>query len=80
MCLWLVMKIFFGFNLICAFHALSVDSRYFSAFLGRIMQKRSSGAKLVFYDLHGGGLKVQVMADARYITFSPLFKIKDIGK
>ncbi|XP_028781209.1 lysine--tRNA ligase, cytoplasmic [Neltuma alba] len=32
---------------------------------GRIMQKRSSGAKLVFYDLHGGGSKVQVMADAR---------------
>ncbi|KAF7838023.1 lysine--tRNA ligase, cytoplasmic-like [Senna tora] len=32
---------------------------------GRIMHKRSSGAKLVFYDLHGGGFKVQVMADAR---------------
>ncbi|KAI9123051.1 hypothetical protein K1719_005940 [Acacia pycnantha] len=32
---------------------------------GRIMQKRPSGAKLVFYDLHGGGSKVQVMADAR---------------
>ncbi|KAJ1433468.1 OB-fold nucleic acid binding domain, AA-tRNA synthetase-type [Sesbania bispinosa] len=31
---------------------------------GRIMHKRSSGAKLVFYDLHGGGIKVQVMADA----------------
>ncbi|KAL5097256.1 hypothetical protein RYX36_001583 [Vicia faba] len=32
---------------------------------GRIMLKRASGAKLVFYDLHGGGFKVQVMADAR---------------
>ncbi|KAK4265493.1 hypothetical protein QN277_026541 [Acacia crassicarpa] len=32
---------------------------------GRIMQKRSSGAKLVFYDLHDDGSKVQVMADAR---------------
>jgi lysyl-tRNA synthetase class 2 len=31
---------------------------------GRIMHKRASGAKLVFYDLHGGGIKVQVMADA----------------
>ncbi|OIW14241.1 hypothetical protein TanjilG_21381 [Lupinus angustifolius] len=31
---------------------------------GRIMHKRASGAKLVFYDLHGGGFKVQVMADA----------------
>jgi lysyl-tRNA synthetase class 2 len=29
------------------------------------MHKRASGAKLVFYDLHGGGKKVQVMADAR---------------
>ncbi|KAF7806646.1 lysine--tRNA ligase, cytoplasmic-like [Senna tora] len=32
---------------------------------GRIMHKRSSGAKLVFYDLHGVGFKVQVIADAR---------------
>ncbi|XP_014492794.1 lysine--tRNA ligase, cytoplasmic [Vigna radiata var. radiata] len=32
---------------------------------GRIMHKRTSGSKLVFYDLHGGGFKVQVMADAR---------------
>ncbi|KHN03344.1 Lysine--tRNA ligase [Glycine soja] len=30
----------------------------------RIMHKRTSGSKLVFYDLHGGGCKVQVMADA----------------
>ncbi|KAI3496213.1 hypothetical protein L1887_38568 [Cichorium endivia] len=32
---------------------------------GRIMSKRSSAAKLFFYDLHGTGGKVQVMADAR---------------
>ncbi|XP_057952108.1 lysine--tRNA ligase, cytoplasmic isoform X2 [Malania oleifera] len=32
---------------------------------GRIMSKRSSSSKLFFYDLHGGGTKVQVMADAR---------------
>ncbi|PNX86177.1 lysine-tRNA ligase, partial [Trifolium pratense] len=32
---------------------------------GRIMSKRRSGEKLVFYDLHSGGVKVQVMADAR---------------
>ncbi|CAA3019466.1 lysine--tRNA ligase-like [Olea europaea subsp. europaea] len=32
---------------------------------GRLMNKRSSSAKLFFYDLHGGGAKVQVMADAR---------------
>ncbi|KAK7290047.1 hypothetical protein RIF29_04174 [Crotalaria pallida] len=31
---------------------------------GRIMHKRASGAKLFFYDLHGGGYRVQVMADA----------------
>ncbi|CAL9138226.1 unnamed protein product [Musa acuminata var. zebrina] len=33
---------------------------------GRIMNKRTSSSKLYFYDLYGGGLKVQVMADARY--------------
>lgn len=32
---------------------------------GRVWTKRASGAKLVFYDLHGDGAKVQVMADAR---------------
>ncbi|KAF6172410.1 hypothetical protein GIB67_025915 [Kingdonia uniflora] len=32
---------------------------------GRIMSKRTSSSKLFFYDLHGGGAKVQVMADAR---------------
>ncbi|KAH9805858.1 Lysine--tRNA ligase cytoplasmic [Citrus sinensis] len=31
---------------------------------GRIISKRSSSSKLFFYDLHGGGAKVQVMADA----------------
>ncbi|KAF8042576.1 hypothetical protein BT93_A1036 [Corymbia citriodora subsp. variegata] len=31
---------------------------------GRIMSKRSSSSKLFFYDLHGVGAKVQVMADA----------------
>ncbi|XP_061360422.1 lysine--tRNA ligase [Gastrolobium bilobum] len=31
---------------------------------GRIMLKRASGAKLVFYDLYGDGFKVQIMADA----------------
>lgn len=29
------------------------------------MSKRASSSKLFFYDLHGGGAKVQVMADAR---------------
>ncbi|CAI9293709.1 unnamed protein product [Lactuca saligna] len=32
---------------------------------GRLMNKRSSSSKLFFYDLHGTGGKVQVMADAR---------------
>ncbi|KAJ6819726.1 lysine--tRNA ligase [Iris pallida] len=32
---------------------------------GRIMNKRTSSSKLYFYDLYGGGAKVQVMADAR---------------
>ncbi|KJE95731.1 lysyl-tRNA synthetase [Capsaspora owczarzaki ATCC 30864] len=32
---------------------------------GRIYSKRESGAKLIFYDLRGEGVKIQVMADAR---------------
>ncbi|KAL2920941.1 Lysine--tRNA ligase cytoplasmic [Bienertia sinuspersici] len=32
---------------------------------GRIMSKRASSSKLVFYDLHGSGAKVQLMVDAR---------------
>ncbi|PNW84838.1 hypothetical protein CHLRE_03g160500v5 [Chlamydomonas reinhardtii] len=32
---------------------------------GRIYSKRSSGSKLVFYDLKGDGSKIQIMADAR---------------
>ncbi|KAG8062679.1 hypothetical protein GUJ93_ZPchr0003g17051 [Zizania palustris] len=32
---------------------------------GRVMNKRTSSSKLFFYDLYGGGVKVQVMADAR---------------
>lgn len=32
---------------------------------GRLMNKGSSSSKLFFYDLHGGGAKVLVIADAR---------------
>jgi lysyl-tRNA synthetase, class II len=35
------------------------------AVAGRVWSKRESGAKLVFYDLHNEGDKLQVMADAR---------------
>ncbi|KAL3860264.1 hypothetical protein ACJMK2_010411 [Sinanodonta woodiana] len=33
---------------------------------GRIHAKRDAGAKLVFYDLRGEGVKIQVMANAKY--------------
>ncbi|KAG8484065.1 hypothetical protein CXB51_022983 [Gossypium anomalum] len=33
---------------------------------GRILNKRSSSSKRYFYDLHGNGAKIQVMADARH--------------
>jgi len=32
---------------------------------GRIHNKRTSGAKLRFYDLHGDGTKIQIMAQAQ---------------
>lgn len=44
------------------------------------MHKRTSGAKLVFYDLHGGGLKVQVMADARYPKVASFIFTANIGE
>ena len=33
---------------------------------GRIHNIRSSGSKLKFYDLHGGGSHVQILANVRY--------------
>lgn len=36
-------------------------------FLGRIHAKRASGGKLIFYDLRGEGVKLQVMANSRYV-------------
>eukprot|EP00735_Rhodelphis_limneticus_P008960 TRINITY_DN2427_c0_g1::TRINITY_DN2427_c0_g1_i1::g.8937::m.8937 TRINITY_DN2427_c0_g1::TRINITY_DN2427_c0_g1_i1::g.8937 ORF type:complete len:604 (+),score=263.62,sp/Q9ZPI1/SYKC_ARATH/59.86/0.0,tRNA-synt_2/PF00152.15/9.7e-90,tRNA_anti-codon/PF01336.20/7.5e-11,tRNA-synt_2d/PF01409.15/0.0072,tRNA-synt_2d/PF01409.15/0.22,tRNA-synt_2b/PF00587.20/3.9,tRNA-synt_2b/PF00587.20/35,Asp-B-Hydro_N/PF05279.6/0.68,CagX/PF03524.10/0.87,NARP1/PF12569.3/13 TRINITY_DN2427_c0_g1_i1:58-1812(+) len=32
---------------------------------GRLISKRESGAKLIFYDIRGDGVKLQIMADAR---------------
>jgi len=34
---------------------------------GRIHAKRESSSKLIFYDLRGEGVKLQVMADARCV-------------
>jgi len=43
--------------------------------IGRIMNKRTSSSKLYFYDLYGGGAKVQVMADARYYSLDSIYII-----
>lgn len=37
-----------------------------SSLAGRIHAKRESSNKLIFYDLRGEGVKLQIMADARY--------------
>ncbi|ETN76126.1 lysine--tRNA ligase [Necator americanus] len=39
--------------------------------LGRIYSKRESGKNLVFYDVHSGGVRLQVMANARYHAAGP---------
>ncbi|KAL9546699.1 lysyl-tRNA synthetase [Mucor bainieri] len=47
------------------FNSLEVDKRLDDQVIsvaGRIHNKRASGAKLRFYDLHGEGVKIQVMA------------------
>nr|XP_034182077.1 lysine--tRNA ligase isoform X1 [Osmia lignaria] len=46
---------------------------------GRVFAIRESGAKLIFYDLRGEGLKVQVMANARHYSNEEKFAI-DIAK
>lgn len=38
---------------------------FYTFHTGRVFAKRESGAHLIFYDLRGEGLKLQVMADAR---------------
>ena len=35
---------------------------------GRVHAKREAGAKLIFYDLRGESKKLQVMANAKYVT------------
>jgi len=40
------------------------------ALAGRIHNIRASGSKLKFYDLHGEGLKVQIMASQQYVLLS----------
>jgi len=37
---------------------------------GRVHAKREAGAKLIFYDLRGEGKKIQVMANAKYVTLT----------
>lgn len=46
---------------------------------GRIHAIRESGAKLIFYDLRGEGVKIQVMANARLYQSEELFE-KDLDK
>ncbi|XP_041376266.1 lysine--tRNA ligase-like isoform X2 [Gigantopelta aegis] len=41
---------------------------------GRIHAKRLSGAKLLFYDLRGEGVKIQIMANAKYYTSEEAFE------
>lgn len=46
---------------------------YFSV-AGRIHAIRESGAKLIFYDLRGEGVKLQVMANAKLYKSEPDFE------
>lgn len=56
----------FGIDIMKWFLILSVNI-FAILFLGRIHAKRASGGKLIFYDLRGEGVKLQVMANSRYI-------------
>jgi len=41
---------------------------------GRIHACRESGAKLIFYDLRGEGVKLQIMANAKYFSSLEAFE------
>lgn len=66
LCLWLVCSLKFLFQHFCLWSLvlLMTYCNCFFCVLGQIMNKDSSDAKLVFYDLKGG---VKVIADAWYI-------------
>jgi len=38
---------------------------------GRVYARREAGAKLIFYDLRAESVKIQVMANAKYVTGTP---------
>lgn len=48
-------------------------------FSGRVHAIRASGAKLIFYDLRGEGVKIQVMANAKHYTSETEY-VTDIDK
>ncbi|VDK79487.1 unnamed protein product [Litomosoides sigmodontis] len=43
------------------------------ALSGRIFSKRESGGKLIFYDIHGEGTRLQVLANARFHSGNEAF-------
>lgn len=47
---------------VCTLH---LGIRLICHFAGRVFSKRESGGKLIFYDLHGEGTRLQVLANAR---------------
>lgn len=44
-------------------------------YIGRIHSIRSSGAKLIFYDVRGEGVKIQVMANAKLYSSEQEFDV-----
>ncbi|KAJ1349981.1 hypothetical protein KIN20_005669 [Parelaphostrongylus tenuis] len=48
------------------FHVSTSIAAFIENIAGRIYSKRESGKNLVFYDVHSGGARLQVMANARY--------------
>ena len=41
---------------------------------GRVYNKRSASRKLVFYDLRGEGVKVQVLAQFEFVKINGVFE------
>ncbi len=54
-----------------------VDESVVTSVAGRIHSKRQAGKKLVFYDLRGEGVKIQIMANEKYYADASEFE-KDV--
>lgn len=56
-----------------------VDKDTIVSIAGRITRKQNTGSKLIFYDIHGDGCKIQIMSNAKfYKNEEDFYKINEL--